>query len=309
VRYVRAMDKRFDPPAAHSMDTTWYAVDADGYVGAFDSGEPGGVPADAAIGHSEADPTFDVALLDGLVIARMFAAGELPADGQKDVYGPTRAYVVLAPAADETPSTYRDQVGRRYPAQALLSKFDPRVASDRDPRVVVTRKPVSPEKLAELAKAKGVLWVASDAVFWDRDAHEGGPLFSYRNDDYDDAGRYVRGKPPDDPIRVEDLPEEIRDGVAKLKLPIRFVEREEVQLRDHVAPDQVFTWGGTLADPVDEAPSVPAATGARKVPKVLDGPGTPHAASTKRPAGIGRVVAIGVGVSVVLGVVYWLVTR
>jgi hypothetical protein len=31
-------------PAAHSMDTTWFAIDADGYVGVFDSGEGGAVP-------------------------------------------------------------------------------------------------------------------------------------------------------------------------------------------------------------------------------------------------------------------------
>lgn len=33
-----------DFPAAHSMDTTWFAVDADGNIGMFDSGEGGAVP-------------------------------------------------------------------------------------------------------------------------------------------------------------------------------------------------------------------------------------------------------------------------
>ncbi|MCI0459674.1 MAG: hypothetical protein L0Z62_22210 [Gemmataceae bacterium] len=33
-----------DYPAAHSMDTTWYAVDADGSVALFESGENGHVP-------------------------------------------------------------------------------------------------------------------------------------------------------------------------------------------------------------------------------------------------------------------------
>lgn len=37
-----------DYPAAHSMDTTWFAVDADGYVGSFDSGENGVLPWRAA---------------------------------------------------------------------------------------------------------------------------------------------------------------------------------------------------------------------------------------------------------------------
>ena len=33
-----------DFPAAHSMDTTWFAVDAEGHIGMFNSGEGGAVP-------------------------------------------------------------------------------------------------------------------------------------------------------------------------------------------------------------------------------------------------------------------------
>ncbi|MGP1384908.1 MAG: hypothetical protein ACTS2F_15180 [Thainema sp.] len=33
-----------DYPAAHSMDTEWFAVDADGNIGLFDSSEGGAVP-------------------------------------------------------------------------------------------------------------------------------------------------------------------------------------------------------------------------------------------------------------------------
>jgi hypothetical protein len=40
-----------DFPAAHSMDTTWFAVDRDGRVAAFDSGEAGAVPVDAYLGE------------------------------------------------------------------------------------------------------------------------------------------------------------------------------------------------------------------------------------------------------------------
>jgi hypothetical protein len=36
-----------DYPAAHSMDTTWFAVDKDGHVAAFESAEGGAVPNDA----------------------------------------------------------------------------------------------------------------------------------------------------------------------------------------------------------------------------------------------------------------------
>ena len=43
-----------DFPAAHSMDTEWFGVDADGCVAVFRSGENGAVPEGAP---SDAEPT------------------------------------------------------------------------------------------------------------------------------------------------------------------------------------------------------------------------------------------------------------
>lgn len=45
------MTTRPDFPAAHSMDTTWFAVDKDGRVAAFQSGEAGAVPEEAYLGE------------------------------------------------------------------------------------------------------------------------------------------------------------------------------------------------------------------------------------------------------------------
>src|SRR5499433_3267873 len=44
-----------DFPAAHSMDAIWFAVDRDGHIGVFDSGEAGAVPAEVnnTIGQSD----------------------------------------------------------------------------------------------------------------------------------------------------------------------------------------------------------------------------------------------------------------
>ncbi|MCA8999750.1 MAG: hypothetical protein KDA80_22330, partial [Planctomycetaceae bacterium] len=42
---LESPETQFDYPAAHSMDTTWYAVDAEGHLGVFDTGENGWVPA------------------------------------------------------------------------------------------------------------------------------------------------------------------------------------------------------------------------------------------------------------------------
>ena len=46
-----------DFPAAHSMDTMWFAVDRDGRVGCFDSGEAGAVP-DRAFGDESSKAAY-----------------------------------------------------------------------------------------------------------------------------------------------------------------------------------------------------------------------------------------------------------
>lgn len=51
------------------MDTTWFAVDAHGRIGVFDSGEDGAVPDNAATGLSPSDPTIDTSLLYAHILA------------------------------------------------------------------------------------------------------------------------------------------------------------------------------------------------------------------------------------------------
>lgn len=58
-----------DWPAAHSMDTAWYAVDADGNIGRFETGEAGAMPHEAA---NEAEGAFNVR---GLHLAAQAAVG------------------------------------------------------------------------------------------------------------------------------------------------------------------------------------------------------------------------------------------
>lgn len=237
----RAIDDAFDPPAAHSMDTTWFAVDADGCVGVFESGEAGGVPNDAPIGMSPGDSTFEVALFDGLVAARRFEAGTLRPPSEDPNPGDARLIAILEPTTDG-PTTYRDQAGRLYGAQALLAPFDPVVVHDHDPRVLVTRRVVPPAKAKAIASAKGVLRVLASEEMWDALDGPEPPVFAYGNDDYEAPGRYVRQSAPEAPIRVDDLPEPIRDHLASFRIPVRFQENTELQLADYFDAADVATW-------------------------------------------------------------------
>lgn len=49
-----------DLPAAHSMDTAWFAVDAEGHVARFHTGEDGAKPTRAAHQGGPIDANFDV---------------------------------------------------------------------------------------------------------------------------------------------------------------------------------------------------------------------------------------------------------
>jgi hypothetical protein len=55
-----------DFPAAHSMDTAWYAVDRDGYVGVFVTGEEGHMPSGAANDYDASLPALSDELQGGL---------------------------------------------------------------------------------------------------------------------------------------------------------------------------------------------------------------------------------------------------
>lgn len=55
-----------DFPAAHSMDSTWFAVDADGHVALFETGEGGAIPTSGDFpygGEAGGDDPFEIDLL------------------------------------------------------------------------------------------------------------------------------------------------------------------------------------------------------------------------------------------------------
>jgi hypothetical protein len=80
------MTDSFDYPAAHSMDTTWFAVDRDGLVAAFDSGEAGAVPDPAYLGDSSHDVVSEIYRSIAKRPIEFLRGGRLHFDGE-DHYG------------------------------------------------------------------------------------------------------------------------------------------------------------------------------------------------------------------------------
>src|SRR3954463_4742679 len=93
------MEPDADYPAAHSMDTGWFAVDRDGHVAYFYSGEAGAVPADAcreertALLHEleavvpRTDPVYELGGRSGVRGEEEYGHTSLFPDGRKPVIG------------------------------------------------------------------------------------------------------------------------------------------------------------------------------------------------------------------------------
>lgn len=228
-------------PAAHSMDTTWFAVDADGHVGMFESGEAGAVPLAAATSLGESDTNrIDGFVIEALCVARIAAKGgvELPRDEPESL---GRMVVVLDDTQRE--ATYRER-GKPGSFESALRPDERAVLRESRPRVLMTTRKIVDDRLALLAddpEVRGVLG-EYDLHTWIEEHDETG-VFLWSQDDYEAVGHYQRHAAPADPIRLDELPTPERDAISKLRLDVRFAQATDVQLADHLARDEVATWG------------------------------------------------------------------
>lgn len=197
-----------DYPAAHSMDTTWFAVDQDGHVAAFETGEAGAVPTEAYLGedvpHDElrALPrTPDLVDVDGL-----FAddAGTQP--HVKAIDGLAQDVVVeLAPGA-EVDDELRAALGAHPIATTTGSCL---AVSSRDVAAFA--------RLHDRGLCRRCI-VTFDLV---PDGEEGESLSRFGLYNYQHttdnwiAGPYARASIPERPLARGDLPAEIRDNLVE----------------------------------------------------------------------------------------------
>jgi len=250
---LRTLTTRFsatkDFPAAHSMDTTWFAVDEEGRVARFESGEAGAVPLAAATGGGAAEPSFDVLVLDvACVIDRLAAAP--PEERTFDGF-PRRAVLVVDPVAPEGASDYRTAAA----VAPTLEGLDAIVVRAAGPRVLVTKKALAPKALARLAKHPDVkLLVPADEIGeWLED--DAANVFRFDHDDRNDGepGAYRRVAAPERAMRIDEVPEIVREEVESLRLPVKFSDAETLHLADHMKNEEAATWGDEPLRGIDPA--------------------------------------------------------
>jgi hypothetical protein len=253
-----------DFPAAHSMDTTWFAIDADGYVGIFNSSEGGAVPEDLPSWSTIQNPIeFSQDLLDVLLGDR----GELfeynssvkiePVLGYLSIWmEPDREYLSIEILKEEIKSheeytlfnpvhvtdrnTIEDLIlqlsnDRAIDALRSQSKTIIRFADDK---ILVYVDRCNLDWLKK-SIASGVVVAGTESVYLDENLSWFGWYEYDCHEQY--PAPYDRIYSIERPILFTDLPPEITERIRAIELKnIRFSDTKEIQPIEHMP---CYTWG------------------------------------------------------------------
>jgi hypothetical protein len=224
-----------DFPAAHSMDTHWFAVDRDGHVACFDSGEAGAVPVDAFAGDDAASE-----------VCRRLAGLLPPTEAVYDLRGRTLDDPRLQGGAHCLPSEPDFRV------LMFLDSLDPVRADLRAGRAVrAVEVPAAEGKAVlwqRLSKAKhkrlhdagvcrGCFWHfgppdEQEEGRWPNPAGLGMFSYSHLTDNWV-AGPYGRQQSPRQPVHVDQLPPDVRKLVGQVRFDLRFADAPRIQPVEH----------------------------------------------------------------------------
>jgi hypothetical protein len=227
-----------DYPASHSMDTSWFAVDADGHVGLFHSGEAGAVPRRAT---TESYQSSLIARLREVVPAGAVLYDPLGRTQPGPRGHPLRAWIA------------------NYPILLFLSSLEPvrdllaaqraiEVAATQGKAVVLPR--VSEEELERLHKlpeCRGSCIISFDPEEPVPASEAQLGLFRYGHlTENWISGPYGREVVPAVPLHVDQLPPDLRQRLGELRLDrVRFTEAPYIQPVEHV---ECESWGSGYLD-------------------------------------------------------------
>jgi len=266
-----------DFPAAHSMDSAWFAVDAEGHIARFDTGENGAIPNAAAGGGGNFEPDFDALLLDALLAGlalrdELLEPTEPPADAPVAVpplpeqKQPQRVVILsTAPSFAESEATYRQAPRPTTRAEATFREGEFVVVKEADPRVVVSLAALPPTRVATLrAFTDATVLLASDLYYVLREGDRGESpargIFEYGHEHgviaVKGSGTYGRSVAPQRPVTLDDVHPSIRGKLGSQRLPVQFAEAPVVELADHMGESDVQTYGTPL-DPANAPPPPP----------------------------------------------------
>lgn len=228
-----------DYPAAHSMDTTWFAVDAEGYIAMFDTGEGGAVPEDALRGEDGLDILLEEIAKDrvgklikvdtpGMSLLSELTWEEL----NKRAKEPGLAYNVLLLLASD----------RAIPILRVEEIEDNYIVQFAGDPIIVYLGKCQASDLQKLIDNKQVL--AGKSIYWDFDRHIASlcGLYEYEHNSHS-LIPYNRRYIPQYPLKLENLPERLQTKIIEAGIDrVKFAESELVQPLEHTPCN---AWGNT----------------------------------------------------------------
>jgi hypothetical protein len=239
-----------DYPAAHSMDTAWFAVDQEGNIGLFSTSEDGALPKAACDNRSL--PPSEFGAIHLACFAEEYLAElkkvEKEADFNPDQFAP------CALVKDAELKRYlqencewslkaclvvlRIEDGGKLGAQdkARFERFGPWLISKR----ALTSRTI--RRLAGLGTRpldsyKMLSLMVDESAINSR-------VYTFDKEHGTDPGLYDRVQSPVCPMKAEEVP---GDKVGAMRLPVKFNEEAQVHLADFITNDEASYWGDDWA--------------------------------------------------------------
>ena len=230
-----------DYPAAHSMDTKWFAIDKDGNIGVFDSGENGAVP----------DSSYRVEILDDLLlesatkyknrvlqlnitaknIANILALKDLEIGSNNNGIKIPSNYELLDKAilyswlfllsSDDVISrleieTIEDNYAVHFPGEQPIVYLE-------NCRLIIVKELIE----------EGLILAGKTIDNFGNEFHTLFGFFSYAMD-YGKAYPYEQAGKPSIPLSLDDLPKDIRDAIVQTRFDdFSFNEKTKIQPIEH----------------------------------------------------------------------------
>lgn len=221
-----------DYPAAHSMDTCFFAVDRDGHVACFDTGEAGAVPTGSVAGDDAYELRRRLASLPRVEVVHELRGHTLP-DGSmgwasSHIWSRGSSYPVLMFLASLDPVREEIAAGRavEVPASEGVAVLFPRLSEELS------------QRLHESDVCRGcVLHLHSeDREEYSPDVAARG-LFCYSHITENwISGPYGLVRRPAQPIHIDQLPPQLRYSVKALQFDsLSFAETVHIQPIEHGA--------------------------------------------------------------------------
>jgi hypothetical protein len=236
-----------DFPAAHSMDTTWFAIDADGCVGIFVTNEGGAVPKDVAEIENE-NNLVDFLQKDNPSIIKQVQPLKIESvieyiniESLQDIQDTICRYEEfsrLSPGSTDSYKNIEDLVLILSTEQAIedLKSQANHILRFTDERVIIHVDKCDREWLKQAIES-GVVLGAKETYL----AHNLSWLGLYEYNAWGNSIPYERNYLLKEPIYLKDLPSDMSDNISFVKLPnIKFSEAELIQPIEHMLCN---TWG------------------------------------------------------------------